>query len=186
VLGPEPQCSTDVTGILAICYGVRPSFRLPSRERYPCRPPLVIFTLGLATAAMAADPFVGTWKLIGAKSEYSPGPAPKSGTQTITAQDNGLEIVIDSVDAAGKPSHQELNAILDGKDHPVTGNPDVDAYSATRVDANTYTVASKKNGKEVVSYKRAASKDGKTMTINVKGKNVQGQDIYNTTVWDRQ
>jgi len=39
----------------------------------------IVFALfGFATVLMAADPFVGTWKLDAGKSKYKTGAAPKS------------------------------------------------------------------------------------------------------------
>ena len=37
----------------------------------------------LVANAQSKDPFVGTWKLNPAKSKYSPGPTPKSITQSM-------------------------------------------------------------------------------------------------------
>jgi hypothetical protein len=53
---------------------------------------------------MAADPFVGAWKLNLTKSKYSPGvdPSPKNQEITITAQENGIKLVGDTVDSEGE------------------------------------------------------------------------------------
>ena len=52
----------------------------------------------LAGAAFAqSDPQVGVWKLNVAKSTYSPGPGPKSGTTTIEAAGAGTKVVVDQV-----------------------------------------------------------------------------------------
>ena len=40
-----------------------------------------LFALG-TSAALAADPAIGTWKLNLAKSTFSPGPAPRSQVRT--------------------------------------------------------------------------------------------------------
>jgi hypothetical protein len=36
------------------------------------------------------------------------------------------------------------------------------------------------------TLKRVVSQDGKTMTVTVKGKNAQGQDLNNTLVFEKQ
>jgi hypothetical protein len=64
----------------------------------------MISVLALATAAMAADPFAGTWKLNVAKSKFS-SPAPKSEIITIVVRKNGSTWTFDTVDADGKSSH---------------------------------------------------------------------------------
>jgi hypothetical protein len=148
---------------------------------------IVALILALATVALAADPNVGTWKLNVAKSNFNPGPAPKSLIQTITALDNGIKVVTDSVNAEGKAFHIENSSIYDGKDYPITGNPTADAVSVTRVDANTSDWAAKMKGKVVGSPSRAVvSKDGKTRTLTSKGKNPQGEDFTVTLVFDKQ
>jgi len=81
----------------------------------------MILTLTLATIAMAADPFVGTWKLNVAKSKFNPpGSALKSDVVKIVAQDNGLKFTFNRMDAEGKAIHIESAPKFDGKDYPVT------------------------------------------------------------------
>jgi len=146
-----------------------------------------ILVLALATAAMAADdPFVGTWRMNLTKSKFDPGPAPKSRIQTITTQGNGHKVVTDSVSADGTPNHQEIITILDGKERPVTGNPNADTRVQTRVDANTITNVLKKGGSVVTSMRLNLSKDHQTLTTIQKGNNQRGEEQNNTIVWDKQ
>jgi hypothetical protein len=142
--------------------------------------------LALAVIAMAADPHVGTWKLNVAKSKINSGQPDKSGTVQCEAQDNGVKMVGDSVDAEGKAAHSEFAAKYDGKDYPFTGDSDIDTISLKRIDANTWAEVLKKSGKEVLSGRNAVSKDGKTMTRTFKGKNDKGQEFNNTAVYDKQ
>jgi hypothetical protein len=142
--------------------------------------------LALAVIAMAADPHVGIWKLNVAKSKINSGPPDKSGMVTITAQDNGIRIVGDSVDAEGKAAHAEFAAKYDGKDVPFIGDPGVDTVSLQKIDANTWSEVLKKAGKEVVKGQNAISANGKTMTRTYKLKNDKGQEFTNTAVYDKQ
>ena len=48
------------------------------------------------------DPLIGTWKMNVAKSKYSPGPAPKSGTTKISAVPGGIRLVTNGVNDKGK------------------------------------------------------------------------------------
>jgi hypothetical protein len=90
---------------------------------------VVGFVLVLAGVAMAGDPFIGTWKLNVAQSKFTPGPGPRIMTIKIEATENGYKRVTVRVDAEGKASHSENTGIIDGKEHPITGNPNYDAYS---------------------------------------------------------
>ena len=109
----------------------------------------VLAVLGAAVLAQGSDPQIGLWKLNLAKSKYNPGPAPKSATTKIDAAGSGVKITVDQVAADGKPIHWELTANYDGKDSPVTGNPDADMVSRTLVNPNTVETITKKDGKVI-------------------------------------
>jgi hypothetical protein len=136
--------------------------------------------------ALAADNWLGTWKLNVAKSKYSPGPAPKSLTLTWESTADGVKHTADGVNGEGNPMHSEYVTTYDGKEVAYTGNPDADMSLATRIDDNAYENVWKKDGKEMIKAKVVVSKDGKTMTITQTGKNAKGQTVHNTAVYDRQ
>ena len=98
---------------------------------------VVVSALVLANIAEAADNQVGTWKLNVAKSKFSPGPAPKDATLTIESQADGVKLTNHVIDAEGKTVHKELSPKYDGKDYPMTGNPDADMISLKKIDDNT-------------------------------------------------
>jgi hypothetical protein len=132
------------------------------------------------------DNNVGTWKLNLAKSKYSPGPAPTSQTLKLEAAEDGVKYTADGIGPDGKPTHAEFTAKYDGKDYPFKGNPDADSISYKRIDANTVEAVTKKNGKTTVTAKVVISKDGKTRTLTMTGKDAKGQDVKNTVVYDKQ
>ncbi|HEX7528268.1 MAG TPA: hypothetical protein VF425_04110, partial [Thermoanaerobaculia bacterium] len=51
--------------------------------------------------ALAADNWIGTWKLNVAKSKYTPGPGPKSQTLKFEATPAGIKLSTDGVNAEG-------------------------------------------------------------------------------------
>jgi hypothetical protein len=114
---------------------------------------LLMAALILSLAAWGADRQVGTWTINVAKSKYSPAPAPKSGTLKIEAQENGLKITIDGIDAQGKAIHIEFAPKYDGKDCPATGLPYGDAVSLKRIDSSAIETVAKKEGKVVMATK---------------------------------
>jgi hypothetical protein len=145
----------------------------------------VIVVLG-TSAALAADTAVGTWKLNVAKSTFSPGPAPKSQTRTYVESAPGLTLTIKTVAADGKESTSTLPFKDDGKPYPVTGSPDFDTVSVTRVDALTVTSVQMKAGKAVGTGTRSVSKDGKTLTFSAKLTDAKGVKHDDVSVYDRQ
>ncbi len=136
--------------------------------------------------AQAADPASGTWELNLAKSKFSPGPPPKSLTRTFEVTGADVKYTLKGIDAEGKPTLVQFTAKYDGKDYPVTGSPDFDAISLKRVDAVTTDATLKKGGKVVQTSTRVVSKDGKTLTLTVKGTNAKGQTVNNVTVFDKR
>jgi len=147
---------------------------------------LLLALFGFVNLVWAADPFLGTWRLNLAKSRCNPpSSAPKSGTIRTEAAEAGYKSVGDGVDSNGKETHWESAPILDGKPHPVTGNPGY-TYMATKVDAHTITGVVRKGGKEVSTERSAVSKNGKTLTVTTKRRNSQGEEITDTLVFDKQ
>ena len=136
--------------------------------------------------AQAADPSSGTWELNLAKSKYDPGPAPKSQTRTYEAVGESLKVSIEGVTAEGKQTHTDYTGKYDGKDFPVSGNPDADTMSLKRIDDSTTEATLKKAGKVVINSTRLISKDGKVMTVKTKGTNAKGGTFNNTLVFDKQ
>lgn len=142
----------------------------------------------------AGDPLAGTWKTNIEKSKYSPGPPPKGpNTQKIEAVENGMKTVADGVNAKGQKTHNEYTLRYDGKDYPqnptVDGKPAPDAadtISAKRIDEYTREITMKRKGVVTVTIKDVLSKDGKTRTGTVTGKNAEGQAVNNVVVWEKQ
>lgn len=148
-----------------------------------------VFTTVLAGSALAqsADPQAGTWKLNVARSTFSPGPAPKSGTTKIDPAGPGAKLVVDQTAADGTARHWEFANSYDGRDVPITGNnPDADTVARTRISANVVETISKKAGKVVATQQSTVSADGKTRTVTTKGVNAAGQKINNVAVYERQ
>src|SRR5439155_7250311 len=80
-----------------------------------------------------------------------------------------VKIKADGIDANGRPSHTEWSGKFDGKDYPVTGDPNSDARSYTKVNERTLTTTNKKNGKVTVTGHIVVSEDGKSRTVTFNG-----------------
>ena len=132
------------------------------------------------------DTFIGTWKLNLAKSKFSPGPPPKSLTQTIEAAGQGVKATSKGTNAEGNPIDSQYTANYDGKDYPVTGSPNLDAISLKRIDTHKVEFTLKKAGKVVVTGTGVISKDGKTRTLTTKGVNAKGEKTSGTAVYEKQ
>jgi len=138
------------------------------------------------SSALAAENWIGTWKMNVAKSKASPGPGPKSQTLTFTASPAGITLSSDGVMGDGSVRKGSYTSKFDGKDVPWAGNPDADTAAPLRVDANTYTNTWKKGGKDVMKAKVVVSADGKSLTVTQEGKNAKGEAVKSTSVYEKQ
>jgi hypothetical protein len=145
-----------------------------------------LLLVALNVSAAPTDQQSGTWKMNPDKSQYSPGPAPKSITVKIASDADNIKLTSDGIDAAGNPTHVEYTAKYDGKDYPVTGVPNADTVALDRLDASTIRSTTKKGDQVVMIVTSVISKDGNTRTSTFKGKNAEGQDVNNVVVYDKQ
>jgi hypothetical protein len=134
------------------------------------------------------DPLTGKWSLNIAKSKFSPAPnpAPKSAVIVFSPSGaDGVKAVYDGISTAGDKTHWEYTANHDGKDYPMTGNPEGDAISLKRINASSVETTYKKGGKVTVVNVRTGSADGKTLTVTVKGTNAQGRAVNHLLVFEK-
>lgn len=136
-------------------------------------------------SAQSTDPVNGTWNLNLAKSKFSTS-TPTSEKRTYEVSGDSVKQTTDRVRSQGKPLHMEFTAKYDGKDYPITGNPDADTIAVTRIDAYNTKSTLKKAGKAVIHTTRSVAKDGKTMTVKTKGTNAAGEKIDNVLVFEKQ
>ena len=150
-----------------------------------------ITVLGLAAALpqvgfAQSDPLTGMWTLNLAKSKYSPGPPPKSGTFTFQGDGQNKKNTTQGIDAEGKPTGGVFMHIYDGKPHPTTGSTIFDASAYTRVDAYTVNIIRYKAGAVVQTGSHVVSRDGKELTVTSRGTGAKGEQINNVAVYDKQ
>ena len=158
--------------------------RNESEQTYSGRNTTILVLPALTTAA--DDPFVGTWKRNMEKSTNRTSKPPKNITDRFDIQGDILRRVEDIIRADGTSRRDELTAILDGRNHPITDNQNLDVYQANRIDSYTVIIVLKKGGKEVLTIRHVVSADGKTMTVTEKGKDDHGQEISYISIYEKQ
>jgi hypothetical protein len=110
----------------------------------------------------------------------------KSLTATREASDDGIKVTMTGERADGTPINGSYTAKYDGKEYPVTGAP-YDSIAIKQVNANTFTTTQKNSVTKYNTRSRAViSKDGKTMTITVRGTGTDGKPLKNTMVYEKQ
>ncbi len=78
-----------------------------------------------------------------------------------------------------------MTAHYDGKDHPITGNPNADTISTRKIDDFTGESTFKKGGKVTSTNTRTLSKDAKTLTVVSVGTTLDGKPRKDVQVFDK-
>ena len=134
------------------------------------------------------DPFVGTWKLNPANSQFDPNHRPLGGTMVIELDPEGhYQMKAEGLNAQGqKVAERPQRLIPDGKPYPV---PDFHGLTAvvTRPDPQTLQAECRREDGSIVgqgSY--VVSADGRSMMATTAGFDTQLRRFETTTAWDRQ
>jgi hypothetical protein len=146
---------------------------------------VVVVALASDIRAQAPKGLDGTWKLDAAKSTFSPGPGPKSMTVTYSIVGTDGMKIVDVAPADGAAQHWEMTPHYDGKEYPVTGNPNADTISLKKVDDRTGESTMKKGGKVTSTNVRKLSADGKVLTITSTGTTVDGKPRKDVQVFSK-
>lgn len=140
----------------------------------------------LAVAATATEPFIGTWKLDLAKSQFGNGPTPKSITRAYSLAGDSVELKLTGVGSDGKQLLQQSTFKFDDKDYAYTGRPEFDSVAAKHIDAYQYETTQKKAGKVVSTSIITISADGMMFTQVTRRLTASGGATVTTAVYRRQ
>jgi hypothetical protein len=88
--------------------------------------------------------------------------------------------------SGGKPTHDEWMGEFDGKDYPITGDPDNDTRAYKPVNDHTLALTEKKGGKTTITGRIVYSADGKTRTLTSTATDAKGTKTKATSVYDKQ
>jgi len=144
----------------------------------------LILCLG-ATTAFAVSPHMGTWKLNEAKSRFAPG-AGKNTTVIYEASGKDIKVIVDGVDGAGNPSHNEWTGRFNGKFYAVTGDPTSDERSYRVANARKLLLTARKAGKVTLTGTIIVTANGRTRTVTTNGTDANGKRVRNVAVYDKQ
>jgi len=134
------------------------------------------------------DPFLGSWKLNPAKSQFDPNHRPSAATMVFQLNPEGdYLLTAEGVKENGeKVAERPAKIIPDGKEHAVPDFPGLTAV-ASRPDPHTITAEVRREDGSVVgggSY--VVSLDGKSLTATNFGYDTQLRQFEQQTVWERQ
>ena len=146
---------------------------------------LILVLLVFAGVSMAADPFVGTWKLNSAKTKYKTGMPPKEQTVTFSEEGSDLHTMVKGTSSDGQAISMHYTVPTAGGTGKTIESP-YDAVSAKMSSPNERDTSFSKGGKVVYTANAKRSANGKIMTVAVKGTNPSGQTVDGTNFYDKQ
>ena len=146
-----------------------------------------------SVAAQPADPFIGRWKLIPEKSKYESGTPPSGFTRTYEDRGGGvIFMTMETVNAQGAARRSYVAYKRDGKPYPegIAGDTAVRMSVTRAIDPYTEEVEFIVDGVRVVSGTTGAtmsiSKDGRTLTQQMRITTQDGRQITNVAVYEKQ
>jgi len=131
--------------------------------------PSVVFAIAAVITVAAADPpYIGKWKMNPAKSDF--------GETTVTYEQ------LPSGEMQATMAGVSYKFKLDGKEYPATFGS---TATWKTLSANSWETTFKLNGKVLTTDTLTLSADGKSLTVNSKGKKPNGEMLDDTTVAER-
>jgi hypothetical protein len=145
----------------------------------------LVMCLLAAAVCLAADAFVGTWKLNEAKSKIGAG-SPKLTTVTYEDAGDNMKVTVEGTSADGTAVRDVWTGKFDGKDYPVIGDANTDTRSYKKVNDHTLSFSNKKGDKVTLSGRVVVSADGKTRTVTSNGTDSAGKKFTSTAIYEKQ
>lgn len=147
-----------------------------------------VFVLSCVGSLLAADPWVGTWKVNVKKSKFVPGRELKEGTLTIAEQGDDIALTLKGTGGNGQPVSAVYTIPSKGGVAKFTegGPPPGAIFAAKRIDANTVEFTTTMNGKQVQTDRVVLSKNGKSFVEMSTGIDPQGKPVSAKLVFDRR
>src|SRR2546430_4111712 len=147
---------------------------------------LVFFAVWVAAGAVCfGSAFDGTWKLNAKKSHLGKGMGRNNTVKYEMSFPFRTKVTIDGADAKGKATHDEWTGMFDGRDYPVTGDPESDSRGYRKIDDRTMEFWVKKGGKVTMSGKIAVAPDGKSRTVTTTAMGKKAKKVHATAVYDK-
>lgn len=136
---------------------------------------LVLVCSALASPAMAAIDFSGTYHSDAPKSSWSNGKFPKNFSLTITVQFKDNKIVYQSANEHSPAANLNYTAPLDGSVIPMPGNARFNQISVKKIASNELEILEMKDGDVLVAAYWAFDRNGKGFVRRGVGKDADGK-----------
>lgn len=144
------------------------------------------WVLSVPLSAQVDTAWLGEWRLNLQRSSYSPGPAPYvRASYRIQPHRDGIRVVYEMVRPRGGVTRLEWTGRFDGQDYAVQGVEESVTYAYRRIDAQTYDVVTKVDGRIAAASRAVLSTDGRAITTTTTGRNGSGAEVTTVTVYEK-
>lgn len=145
----------------------------------------------LAGSLFAAEPLAGTWKLNAAKSKFGGNTKPpKEETLVLQEQGDNLVQIVKGIAADGSPiSYRTTVSRTGGEVKALEGVPPAGTsrvVSKRKADSNILDSTTVRDGKVIQTLHAVIGEDGKSMRVNIKRTDAQGNSSEDAILYDRQ
>lgn len=130
-------------------------------------------------------PFLGTWILDTAKSDFEQGDPPKSATIKIEDEFGMATFSMNTVAADGEVTNDSFSGMPDGPEVKLGKSGLVDAMRLVFKDDNTLVSEARRGGLTIMKAERALSDDRQTMTVTQTVHLVDVASFTNVSVYRR-
>ena len=146
---------------------------------------ILFASMALTATLCAADPFVGTWKMNPAKSEYKQGTPPKEQIATITVEGNEMHVHVAAVTAGGRRAGLLHNPLRRREGEDVRNIARLRRHLGTHIGPNEREISRWKDGKVVFTARSVVSPDGNSMSTFSKGVSPLGKPVDAHVIYDK-
>lgn len=130
-------------------------------------------------------PFLGTWILDTAKSDFEQGDPPKSATIKIEDEFGMATFSMNTVAADGEVTNDSFSGMPDGPEVKLGKSGLVDAMRLVFKDDNTLVSEARRGGLTIMKAERSLSQDRQTMTVTQTVHLVDIASFTNVSVYRR-
>jgi hypothetical protein len=134
-----------------------------------------------------SDSFVGTWKLVPAKSAFDANHRPSEATMVFELESEGHYVMrAEGVNGAGKKvAEKPQHFITDGQQRSVPELPELNVVATLRDSKTLHAKVTGADGSTVGESLMAVSADGLALSATTTGVDAQSRTFNHSTFWER-
>lgn len=136
---------------------------------------LLAVCLTAGSTSFAKNANIGKWEMNARREQIKLGMGKNMTVTCAPSFPFRVKVISEGTDAKGKPVHIEWVGRFNGRDYKVSGDPNSDMRSYTKVDDHTLNFSMKKSGKVVGRGKIVVEPDGSMRTVDAMALTAKGK-----------